>query len=134
MGTVYRCPGVTESGRGLTATTVHVDDCCARFALMSPQQRAETGLQVPTYSGHAEARMAPPPPAGISVRQLVDLVAELQRHASEHPDVEPGDTTVWVDIAPDEDLVEVLALIDLGRPYGLVVGWRRVHNPSEESA
>lgn len=134
MSVILRCPGVDSYRHGQGETTVHPDGCCARFALSSDEQRERVGLRIPMPGRAAEPRLVPPVPASLTVAELIDLVADLQRQATETPDAEPDDTFVWVDITPDYDLDEVMALIDLGRPYGLVAGWRRVHNSPEGTA
>lgn len=61
----------------------------------------------------------------IDVPALIRLVADLQRRDTEFPDVGQEATIVYVEIDPEHAAEEVLALIDLGRAYGLVAGHRR---------
>lgn len=134
MTVLLRCPGVDSYGHGHGETTVHADGCCARFALAGDEMRERTGLRIPVRSERDEPRPVPPDPEIIDVAQLCAVVEDLQYRATADPDAELGDTIVWVEIAPEDDLEEVLALIDLGRPYGLVAAWRRVLNSPEGTA
>lgn len=47
--TGYRlaCPGVGEYGHGLTARTVHLADCCGRFAAADAAEQEKSGLRIP---------------------------------------------------------------------------------------
>jgi hypothetical protein len=132
MGLCYACPGVDEYGHGLTARTVHMNGCCAQFALASPERRAETGLRLPGHAPREELPL-PPAPQTLTVSQLAELVAELFRRATEFPDEEPPGATVWVEYGPEHTEADVQALYDLGRPYNLVLGYRRVPHPIEGS-
>jgi hypothetical protein len=124
----YRCPGLGEPvGR---ARRVHADSCCARFALMSPERRAKDGVRY----GFAPRPELPKPPEReeITVRQLAELIGKMQRRATMHPDEEPPGASVSVAFGPSHTEADVLALYDLGRPYNLVLGWRRVPTDPEE--
>jgi hypothetical protein len=134
MTVILRCPGVDRRSHRHGQTTVHADGCCAQFILASAEVRERTGLRISMHEPSAEPRPVPPVPKSITVPELISLVTELQRDAAQFPDEVPDDLMVWVDITPEYDLDEVMALIDLGRPYGLVVGWRRVLNSPEANA
>ncbi len=127
----YRCPGINEGEPGTAMRTVHADGCCAQFALMSPQHRAQIGLRL-HLPGHEVREELPRPPAvtTLSVPQAARLVADLQRRAAEHPDEEPPGATAWVEYGPSHTEADLQALKDLGQPYNLVLGYRRVpHDP-----
>lgn len=132
MGVAYRCPGSAEYRHGESTRTVHLDGCCARFALMSDERRAEIGLR---YSDHVQEREElprPPAPETVTVPQLARLVAALQKRATEFPDEEPLGASAWVEYGPSHSLADVQALYDLGKPYNLVLGYRRVPTDPEE--
>lgn len=97
-----------------------------QFALASPERRAETGLRFPDHSQPREELPQPPQPQVITVPELAALVADLQRRATEFPDEEPAGATAWVQYGPEHNESDVQALYDLGRPYNLVLGHRRV--------
>lgn len=130
---VYRCPGVNEYGRGQTGRTVHLNGCCAQFALMSDERRAELGLRLPGLAPREELPR-PPGPQMLTVAQLAQVVADLQRRATEFPDEEPPGATVWVQYGPSHTEAAVRALAELGQPYNLVLGYRRVPTDPEETA
>lgn len=132
MGVVYRCPGVDEYGRGLSARTVHMSGCCAAFLLMNDERKAEVGLKIPTAYLAEPERPRPPVPESISVPQLAKLVEKMIARAAEFPDEEPPGASVWVDYGPSHTLDDVMALRDLGEPYNLVLGYRRVPIDPEE--
>lgn len=134
MALTYRCPGVDEYGHGLTARTVHMNGCCAAFLLMSEERKAEVGLRTPTAYVGAEERPVPPVPESISVPQLAKLVEKMIARAAEFPDEEPPGASVWVEYGPSHTLDDVMALRDLGEPYNLVVGYRRVPVDPEEGS
>jgi hypothetical protein len=127
MGATYRCPGYEYED---TARTAHADGCCARFVLMSEERRAEVGRRQPSTEPRPEPSR-PPAPETITVPELIKIVAGMQRRATEQPDEEPPYVTVWIEIGPDDDFDHVMALIDMGRPYNLVPGWRQVHTPEK---
>lgn len=130
MGVVYRCPGGAEYGHGETARTVHLDGCCARFALMTDERRAEIGLRYSDHTTEREELPRPPAPETVTVAELAKIIAEMQRRDTEQPGVEQ-DQIVWLEIGADDDYEQALALIELGRPYGLVVGHRRSATTTE---
>jgi len=129
MAVVYRCPGSTGYGHGETARTVHLDGCCARFALMTDERRAETGLRTSAPEPRPEPPR-PPDPETVTVIELAKIIAEMQRRDTEQPGVEQ-DQIVWLEIGPDDDYEQALALIELGRPYGLVAAYRRSATTTE---
>jgi hypothetical protein len=47
MAVIFDCPGLAENGHGQTATTVHMFDCCAKFAQKPVDEQEATGLQLP---------------------------------------------------------------------------------------
>jgi hypothetical protein len=68
---------------------------------------------------------APPERTIIGVSELIALVADLQRRATEDPDADLGHTEAWVLIPADYPLPELEALLELGAPYGLVGAYSR---------
>lgn len=126
MGALFTCPGLSSYGRGLREATVHNGACCQSFAALTTTERERRGLRLP-----AEPEPLFEPPTYevdiIGVPALIAIVADLQRRATENPDELLEPTIVYVEIGPEHVYEEVLALIDLGRPYGLVVGHRRRH-------
>jgi len=126
----YRCPGLGEPvGR---QRRQHADSCCARFALMSAERRAKVGVRY----GYAPRPELPKPPErpDITVRQLAQLIEKMQVRATMFPDEEPPGASVSVAYGPSHSEAEVMALYDLGRPYNLVLGWRRVPTDPEEGS
>lgn len=135
----YRCPGADERGLGLTATVIHAGDCCERFDRLAPWQQARTGLRDLTR------RLTPPPRRGemprppereeISLAELAALIAKMQARAARFPDEEPpGASDLAYYVEGENTLDDMLALIDLGRPYNLVAGYRRHHATPQEKA
>lgn len=124
MTVVYTCPGNTGYGRGLNrAAAVHGAGCCAQFALMTDERRAEVGLHQPA-----------PEPRPVSepyrvdltaIEDLAPLISRLQREATEHPDQEPAGVIAYVKVPAGFPMDQFQALLELGRPYGLVVGYSR---------
>ncbi len=134
MGVVYRCPGVDEYGRGLTAQTVHMNGCCSAFLLMSEERKARVGLKIPATYVPEEPRPAPPDQRLLTVPELIKLVEKMIARAAEFPDEVPPGASVLVEYGPSHTLEDVLALYDLGRPYNLVLGYRRVPTDPEEGS
>lgn len=134
MGIVYRCPGRDEYGHGQNAQTVHLAGCCAQFALMTDERRAEVGLRLPDYAARRGAEPRPAPPAGqvLTVPQLAQAIEAMQRRATEFPDEEPPGASLWAQYGPEHTLEDVQALAQLGRPYNLVLGYRRAPADPEE--
>lgn len=123
MAVEYRCPGVDSYGHGLSETFIHMAGCCAQFLLMSPEQQAKVGLKYP-----APRQEPMPAPAGyqvdtISMRECEKLIEKLQYRAAERPDEEPEPVIAWVLLDEGDTEQQVQALYDLGRPYGLVLGY-----------
>lgn len=135
----YRCPGADTAGRGLTASVLHVGDCCERFARLAPWRQARTGLldTAPvTVRRDREELPKPPAPVEISLAEATAVLAALQARAAQFPDEEPPGATVHLYYVDGENtLDDVMALMDLGRPYNLVVGYRRYRTaPDKEQA
>lgn len=130
---VYRCPGTARQELTLDVGITHLDGCCARFALMSATRRAEIGLaHVGTRTESREELPRPPGPPVLTVPQLAREIETLQRRAAQFPDEEPPGATLWVEYGPEHTLQDVLALYDLGQPYNLVLGYRRILTDLEE--
>lgn len=127
MAVTFRCPGTGGRAR---APAVHDDACCARFAVMSAQRRADAGIAV---SGPVRRADCPQPPRAevLSVPELAAAVEAMQRRATEFPDEEPPGASLVVEYGPSHTERDILALYDLGRPYNLVLGYRRVPNDPE---
>lgn len=123
MGIVLRCPGVDSYGHGLTEQTVHMNSCCAQFALMSPERRQKIGLRYP----------APPAPLiavdednqePISVGELMEVVRLLQL-ADDEGVPAPVSHLQHVLVDPDFPQDQLDALVELGAAYGLRAICRR---------
>lgn len=123
MAVVYGCPGVTSYGRGLNQKFVHGSGCCAAFALSSDEERERRGIRWVAPEHRPASQLYEVDIIGID--QLITIVERLQREATEQPGQEPSGTIAFVQISRDYPIEQFHALVELGRPYGLVVGWRR---------
>lgn len=128
LQTEYRCPGIRPGA----ARPRHNRACCASFAALGPDQRTARGVFQTATVPVVDERPKPPEPETITVAQLAQLVAELQRRAEQDCYTgEPRPTSIWLEIAADESFAEAMALIELGQPYGLVAGYRRLSQARE---
>lgn len=73
----------------------------------------------------------------VTMPQLLRIVEELQWHDAANPlrpGAEPSGLTVLVDVDPPYTRDDAEALIELGRPYGLVAGYRTASRPKSRGA
>lgn len=52
---IYRCPGVSSYGHGLTERSIHLGGCCERFAALPHEQQRATGWRYPANEMNGEA-------------------------------------------------------------------------------
>lgn len=123
MAATYACPGLPS--RAPDGAASHNGACCVSFVALSPAERERRGVRRAGFEHEPRPELAPYEVDVIDVPTLIAIVADLQRRATEKPDELLEPTIAYVEITPEHGYEEVLALIELGRPYGLVAGHRR---------
>lgn len=129
MAGTHCCPGLP--GRGPAR---HNGGCCTSFAALAPADRARRGVPVARPAAPVQ-RPTPPDVEVTSVPELIQIVTALQAQAAiaNYPE-NPASTLVHVEIGPDDDFDQAMALIELGQPYGLLAAWRRLPAPATKGS